>query len=1079
MKCKDNLVSSKVTYEELEARIRELERENQDLKSAVRLLSKKEQAIQALVNAPTESALLIEPEQGVVLACNEVAARSLNRTVEGLVGLSIYDALSADLAESRRRQAEQVVRSGKPVHFQDRQGGRTYDINVYPVLSPQRRVTQVAVFAQEVTERVKNEEALKENQRRYRLLVENQNDLIVKADKEYRFLYVSPSYCETFGKTEEELLGRQCMPLIHEDDRAMVANSLKGLFQEPYTCYHEERALTKSGWRWLAWSGRAELNEKGQVEAILAIGRDITERKQAEEALKRSEELYRMLADRMRDGLGVQDERGIAVYANNSLCDMLGYRRDEIIGRKVIDFVGEASRVRYRERISKEREGEIESFEQVLVRKDGKKIDAIISPNVITGEGGDYEGAFAVITDISERKQMEEALRLSEARLRTVIDCLPFDLFVIGKDGRYEMVNAVSRRRWGNVVGKRPEDLEVDDNTLALWKENNRRAFFGETVKGEVEFSNKGAKGYYYNIISPVSSKEEILGILGVNIDISRIKETEEALKESERKYRILIELSPDAIVILQDQHYQFVNPAFSRIFGYTKEDVDRGLSFFELVREGDKEAVRQQYERRLRGEDLPKNYDIELVAKDGRTIPSETSATLIDYMGRPADLVIIRDITERKRVETALHESDKRYRELVETMNEGLASIDKNMRFTYVNDKFCQMLGYARDDLIGSRGTDFYDEINQKIYLEQIARRRRGEHDPYEIAFTHKTGQQIFAIVSPRPIFDAQGHYAGSFAVITDITGRKQAERALQESEEKYRILVEQSQEGIVIFQGSPPRIIFANSAMGEIYGYGTREIMAMSGEQIGELIYSDDREMIMTRLTERLQGKEVPPRYEVRGIRKDGRMLWLDVSATRITYRGAYAAQATFMDITDRKLAEQELQRAHDELEIRVKERTTELRDAFKELEVKSKSLEETNTALKVLLEKRDGDKIELEGRLIANVNQLVEPYLEKLKNTDLDERQKAFLKIVKSNLKDITSPFLKSLDRQHLKLTPTEIQVAELVKQGKSAKEIADLMNLSWKTIKTHRRNIRSKLNLKNKKTNLRSYLMSYQQ
>jgi DNA-binding NarL/FixJ family response regulator len=125
-----------------------------------------------------------------------------------------------------------------------------------------------------------------------------------------------------------------------------------------------------------------------------------------------------------------------------------------------------------------------------------------------------------------------------------------------------------------------------------------------------------------------------------------------------------------------------------------------------------------------------------------------------------------------------------------------------------------------------------------------------------------------------------------------------------------------------------------------------------------------------------------------------------------------------------------------------------------------------------LKVLLEKRDGDKIELEEKLMANVNQLVEPYLEKLKNTNLDERQKAFLKIVESNLKDIASPFLKSLDKQHLKLTPTEIQVAEPVKQGKSARGIADLMNLSWKTIKTHRRNIRPKLNLKNKKTNLRS-------
>jgi PAS domain S-box-containing protein len=822
-------MAKKATYEELEVRIRELEQETQSLRNSLKLLSKKEQAIQALVNAPTGSALLVEPEQGVILACNEVAAQSLNITVEGLVGLSIYDALSSDLANSRRKQAEKVVRSGKPVRFQDRRDGRTHDINVYPVLGSRRKVTHVAVFAQDVTERIKNEEALKEGQQRYRLLVENQNDLIVKVDTQYRFLYVSPSYCETFGKTEEELLGKRFMPLIHEDDRDMVANSLKRLFQEPYTCYHEERALTKNGWRWLAWSGRAELNDKGQVEAVLAIGRDITDRKQA-----------------------------------------------------------------------------------------------------------------------------EEALELSEARLRAAIDCLPFDFFVIGKNGRYEMANAVCRKLWGNLIGKRPEDLSGDSKNLALWEENNRRALSGETVKGEVELNTNGEKGYYYNIISPVKSKDEILGILGVNIDITRLKRTEEALKESE-----------------------------------------------------------------------------------------------------------------------------KRNRELVETMNEGLAVIDTNMLITFVNEKFSQMLGYARDEMIGRSALDLHDEPNQKIFKEQIVRRRRGEHNPYEIAFIRKDGEQVFAIVSPKPMLDAQGRHKGSFAVVTDITERKRAEKAMRESEEKYRTLVEQSQEGIAIFQGFPRQIVFANRAVATIFGYHIDELMSISGEDIGNLVHCDDQDMIMKRLSDRLKGREVPSRYEVRGIRKDGRVLWLDVSATRITYQGMQAAQATFIDITDRKLAEQELQKAHDELETRVKERTAELSKAFKELRGKSQNLEEANTALKVLLEKRDGDRIELEDKLIANVNQLVEPYLEKLKNTNLDERQKAFLKIVETNLKDIASPFLKSLDRQHLKLTPTEIQVAELVKQGKSAKEIADLMNLSWKTIKTHRRNIRSKLNLKNKKTNLRSYLMSYQQ
>jgi len=121
---------------------------------------------------------------------------------------------------------------------------------------------------------------------------------------------------------------------------------------------------------------------------------------------------------------------------------------------------------------------------------------------------------------------------------------------------------------------------------------------------------------------------------------------------------------------------------------------------------------------------------------------------------------------------------------------------------------------------------------------------------------------------------------------------------------------------------------------------------------------------------------------------------------------------------------------------------------------------------------------DRTEIEEKIITNIRQLIEPYIQKLRGTHLDEKQMAFVSIIQSNLADITSPFLSNLAPPYLNLTPTEIQIADLIKQGRDTKEIAALMHLSWRTIKTHRRNIRSKLNLQNRKTNLRSYLMSFQ-
>ena len=164
-------------------------------------------------------------------------------------------------------------------------------------------------------------------------------------------------------------------------------------------------------------------------------------------------------------------------------------------------------------------------------------------------------------------------------------------------------------------------------------------------------------------------------------------------------------------------------------------------------------------------------------------------------------------------------------------------------------------------------------------------------------------------------------------------------------------------------------------------------------------------------------------------------------------------------FVDITKRKMA----QKAS-----RIKQQ---------ELEVKSTELEEVNAALRVLLKKREEDQVELEERVLTNVRNNIEPYLEKLQNSNLNRRQGNYLKIIQTNLNEITSPFARNLTSIYYHLTPQEVQIAGLVKQGKSNKEIAAVLNLSLKTIEFHRTNIRKKLGLRTRKANLRTYLMAH--
>ena len=177
-----------------------------------------------------------------------------------------------------------------------------------------------------------------------------------------------------------------------------------------------------------------------------------------------------------------------------------------------------------------------------------------------------------------------------------------------------------------------------------------------------------------------------------------------------------------------------------------------------------------------------------------------------------------------------------------------------------------------------------------------------------------------------------------------------------------------------------------------------------------------------------------------------------------------------AVITDISILKQVEEELRKTHDELEKRVEERT-------RELEIQKSNLEEVNIALQVLLDKRHEDKKAMEENVLTNVKEMMIPYFEKIRKTKLNVHQKTILSILESYLNEIVSPFTRKTSRAYLNLTPSEIEVANLIRHGRTSKEIADIMSLSLRTIYNHRKSIRKKLEIEDKKTNLRSYLLSF--
>ena len=458
----------------------------------------------------------------------------------------------------------------------------------------------------------------------------------------------------------------------------------------------------------------------------------------------------------------------------------------------------------------------------------------------------------------------------------------------------------------------------------------------------------------------------------------------------------------------------------------------------------------------------------------------------------------------ELKRAQLELSDLHRQYEHLYEFAPCGYITLNKKGIITRINLTGARFLEAARQLTKTSSFSQFIHSNYRSAFLGTRQKAgQTGDVQRIELPLRSENQSPLWVQADIEADRDEAGAVVQWRMVLVDITSKRAVEAALRKSEERRRLANHAAQVGTWEYWPKEDRGTWCETALAI---FGLPPNTSMKPSRVLERTHPEDREALRQAMID--IDREIISPFDVthRIIRTDGQIRWVAVRGQAVEWltvkrkkRPARFA-GTVMDVTDLKQVEKALQEAHDKLELRVAERTANLKTANRkltaeiekrkkvavalrkkteELKMQSETLAEANTALKVMLKQRDEDRQELEERVLVNINELVRPHLSRLGYKNLDRRAKGLLRVIESNIEDIVSPMAHRLSLQMARLSPSESQVANLIRQGKTTKEIAQLMGLATSTIDFHRHNIRRKLGLKHKNVNLRTYLTSVTQ
>ncbi len=788
--------------------------------------------------------------------------------------------------------------------------------------------------ARDITDRVHAEKQLKKSEEKYRTILESIEEGYYEVDLKGRFTFANDPLYRILGTTSSDLSGVSYHAFMDDG----VARNIYKSFHEVFESGKDNPAAE---WEFIRKKDGRKIYLEGSVSRILAkdgsctgfrgMIRDITHRVQSERALIESEERYRNIFNNVSDFLYSHDLEGYFDFeeTNEQAKEAWGYRDKNNRRMNLIELIPERHKPLFGEYLKRIKEKDLDEGLLTVIFADDGKEHILEYKNLLVSKNGVPVGVQGSARDVTDRIQAQRLLRRSEEKYRSILESIEEGYYEVDLKGNFSFFNESLCRILGctyeELIGTSYSSFVGEDTARGIYNTFNHVFTTGGDVESaDWEFFRKsdGEQIFIEVSVSRALAKNgELRGFRGIVRDVTKRVKAEHALKDSEERYRTILESIEEGYYEVDlSGRITFSNDSMCRIFGCTTQEFN-GTNYSSYVKGDTADAIFKTFNMVYKtGRDLGSTQWEFFRKNDGEQIFIEVSVSRI--LSKTGEIMgfrgMGRDVTRRVHAERALKESEERYRTILESIEEGYYEVDLKGTFTFCNGAMCRITDCSREEFVGMSYRRMADKKSAQVIYAAF-------HEVYETGrdlapvswdFIKKNGERINCEVSVSRILLQDGECTGFRGVVRDVTKRVQAERALMESEHRYRLLAENVND--IIWTAdldfnftyvSPSVKQVARTTPEETLKLNVRHVMS---RDLFKRVVSELGE-IMTRAGQGEDVSRIVKRFEFEHSRGDGTMFWADtIASIQIDENGKPVGFVGITrDITDRITADEEIRK------------------------------------------------------------------------------------------------------------------------------------------------------------------------